>query len=587
MINNNYRTGDLLLKNNIVTKDQLDYCLRQQQHLQYLGKKVFLGELIVKNRFASRSEVSTVISQTKSSFGLTPLNISYNTCVKFEIMPLGLEKNVAFVASVKQLTDKQKEDLIQELYEQGLKIEKIQERIQDSKTILEFLSSGSIATFEVINRKINTFNADNENGILLQSIFKDIISDAIDSRASDIHFKRTNEDFENWISFRIDSVRRSRYLFNSKSAGSFASKIKMEANLDIAESRKPQSGRFSIKVGQRNVDFRVEVTPMVNGEKITIRILDPDALKPLDFIFKSNEDLLKNIRKITSIKAKTGGIVLFTGPTGSGKSTTLYAMISEMDRLNLNIMTAEDPVEYQIAEVCQTAVNDTTGMTFANILRSFLRNDPDIIIVGEMRDGETAEIALRAAESGHMMISTLHTNDVSQSLNRLIGMLEEDYKPMGISVLAHNLKAIVNQRLIRTVCPHCKIDKKVKNLDLESIENAEKVGLNLEETIAIANPEGCSVCDHTGYYGRVLAPEAAFFPNDLNVQKKIEQIMSGSSDSLSSDILNLEGVEYYSRTYTTKLLLQKKMIDLVIASDLLELNFISKKQNEPENVEFG
>jgi type II secretory ATPase GspE/PulE/Tfp pilus assembly ATPase PilB-like protein len=257
-------------------------------------------------------------------------------------------------------------------------------------------------------------------------------------------------------------------------------------------------------------------------------------------------------------------------------------MISEMDRLNLNIMTAEDPVEYQISEVCQTAVNDATGMSFANILRSFLRNDPDIIVVGEMRDSETAEIALRAAESGHMMISTLHTNDVAQSLNRLAGMLDEDYKPMGIAVLSHNLKAIVNQRLIRTICPHCHHKMAVKELSYEQEQHASHIGLAPTDIMAVVNKEGCDVCDYTGYYGRVLAPEAAFFPNDLSVQNEIERIMNSDGDTAAANILELDGVEYFSRKDTTKQLLLKNLIDLKIASDLLDLSFVNFK-NKPNN----
>ena len=312
-----------------------------------------------------------------------------------------------------------------------------------------------------------------------------LISHAIRQLASDIHIEP--KDKETKIRYRIDGVLFDAMVPPARMHAAIVSRLKIMSNLDISERRLPQDGKIGVVVGGRGIDLRVSCLPTIHGEKVVIRILDSKSiLKGLDSCGMSEAVLTGFTKQIH----KPNGILLVTGPTGSGKSTTLYSALGMMDGKTLNVSTVEDPVEYELGFANQVNVSDRVGMTFAAALRSLLRQDPDIIMVGEIRDTETARIAVQAALTGHLVLSTLHTNDASSSIARLVNIGVEPY------LIAASLNAVLAQRLVRKICPNCKEPYKVSDNIKECIE---KAGL---EPTRIFHGKGCDDCRNSGYFGR-------------------------------------------------------------------------------------
>ncbi|RBW41661.1 type II secretion system protein GspE [Psychromonas sp. B3M02] len=312
-----------------------------------------------------------------------------------------------------------------------------------------------------------------------------MLGEAIKEEASDIHIETFEQTLV--IRFRIDGVLREILKPQRKLAALLVSRIKVMAKLDIAEKRIPQDGRISLRIGGRAVDVRVSTMPASHGERVVLRLLDKNAVK-LDLstlgMTPKNHKLLQNLIH------KPHGIILVTGPTGSGKSTTLYAGLLEINSRDRNILTVEDPIEYAIDGIGQTQVNTKVDMTFARGLRAILRQDPDVVMIGEIRDLETAEIAVQASLTGHLVLSTLHTNTAVGAVTRLHDMGVEPF------LLSSSILGVLAQRLVRRLCPHCKV--------AHSATDSEKVilGKAEDEQAIIYRPDGCVQCNHTGYRGR-------------------------------------------------------------------------------------
>jgi len=312
-----------------------------------------------------------------------------------------------------------------------------------------------------------------------------LISNAVREGASDIHIEPKEKETK--IRYRIDGVLFETTQAPPKMHPAIVSRIKIMANLDISERRLPQDGKVSAMVGGRAIDLRISILPTNHGEKTVIRILDSKSItRGLEHV-GMEPDICRVFKEQVALPH---GILLVTGPTGSGKSTTLYSALGEMDGQRLNISTVEDPVEYELASCNQVQVNEKTGLTFAAALRSLLRQDPDIIMVGEIRDNETARIAVQAALTGHLVLSTLHTNDAATSVTRLVNIGIEPY------LIAASLNAAVAQRLVRRVCPKCKQPSKVPDRMRKYLE---KTGIKASE---IVHGAGCDACRGSGYVGR-------------------------------------------------------------------------------------
>jgi general secretion pathway protein E len=320
-----------------------------------------------------------------------------------------------------------------------------------------------------------------------------IITNALDMRASDIHV----EPFENRliVRYRIDGVLHEIESPPRRLSAAVISRIKIMANLDIAERRLPQDGRIRLRVQGKEIDLRVSTVPTMHGESVVMRILDKGGVA-LDFKKLGFES--DTLKIFLDVLMEPHGILLVTGPTGSGKTTTLYTALDRLNKPDVKILTVEDPVEYQMPGINQIQVKPQIDLTFANALRSIVRQDPDVIMIGEIRDLETAQIAVQSALTGHMVLSTVHTNDAASTVNRLLDMGVEDY------LLTSTIVGILAQRLVRTLCPHCKeryvaLPEVVDELGLRKFTS--------ERDVTLYHEKGCKECAHTGFYGRICIME--------------------------------------------------------------------------------
>lgn len=332
-----------------------------------------------------------------------------------------------------------------------------------------------------------------------------IISHAIEGHASDIHIEPMDKDYR--VRFRVDGILRVSLIFPKEIGPVVVSRIKILANLKIEEKRKPQDGRFRLTIGGKEVDFRVSTLPVLMGEKVVMRILDKEeglaSIETLGLFGLASENLQAGIKE-------SFGMILITGPTGSGKSTTLYALLKILNNDERNIITLEDPIEYNLEGLNQSQIKPEIGYTFASGLRTVLRQDPNVIMVGEVRDAETAELAVHAALTGHLMFSTLHTNTAIGAIPRLMDMGIEPF------LLASSLRVVVAQRLVRRICTECRAKKKVapaiekqirEEIKNVSAEELAKYGIKLSDGVYFYEGKGCEKCNNSGFAGRVAIYE--------------------------------------------------------------------------------
>jgi len=361
-----------------------------------------------------------------------------------------------------------------------------QEAMEDLSQMLQEASS---ATIDLDLPEADVDEGDDEALALQAPVVKIcnlVFVEALRRRASDIHFEPLERKFR--VRFRIDGVLYEVVAPPKRVEKAVIARVKLMSKMDLAEKRLPQDGRIMLDIGGKPIDFRVSSLPGIYGESVVLRILDKTSmLKGLEGLGFLAEDL----KKWQELLKYTGGLVLVTGPTGSGKTTTLYAALQTLNTMDRKLMTVEEPVEYQIPGINQTPVNSEIGLTFASVLRSFLRQSPDVILVGEIRDFETADIALRAALTGHLVFSTLHTNDAPGAITRLIDMGAPPF------LIASSVQGVMAQRLVRVLCSYCK----------EKIEPDEKLRRILKikenEEVNVCKPKGCNECNFTGYRGRL------------------------------------------------------------------------------------
>ena len=370
----------------------------------------------------------------------------------------------------------------------------ISEELSDEFDLQTF--AGSISATE------DLLSGSNDTPII--KLINGVISQAIKARASDIHF----EPYEDRIvvRFRVDGILREVLSQDSKISSVLISRIKIISGLDISERRLPQDGRVSLSLGDKSIDVRVSTLPSSYGERVVLRLLDKQSAQI------NIEDLglpSKILSNYKSTLKNPEGIILFTGPTGSGKTTTLYAGLRHLSDSSQNILTVEDPIEYTLRGIGQTQVNSKTGYTFAKGLRAILRQDPDVVMVGEMRDVETAQIGIQASLTGHLVLSTVHTNSAIAAITRLRDMGIESF------LLASSLRTIISQRLVRRLCLECKKEE-VASLQIQKI-------FNLDSSQKVWNSTGCSSCSHTGYQGRIAIAEC------IQIDKELKELIHNNA----------------------------------------------------------
>jgi type II secretory ATPase GspE/PulE/Tfp pilus assembly ATPase PilB-like protein len=370
----------------------------------------------------------------------------------------------------------------------------------------------------------------------------EVLEEALLERASDVHIDPAEEEYH--VRFRIDGIMQPRMVFNRDEGQRIVSALKSLAQIDVAEKRKAQDGRFQVRTDESDVDFRVATASSIFGEKVVIRILNrTSGLLGLGELGMSDTMREKFARVIHS----RNGMILSTGPTGSGKTSTIYSALSQLDAARLNIMTIEDPVEYGLAGATQIPVNPKAGTTYESGLRSILRQDPDVIFVGEMRDAEAAQIALRAALTGHLVFSSLHTRDAIGTIIRLEEM------GMDHHLLASSLLLVIAQRLLRVLCPKC------REACLSTAKDLIEIGIELPEGETIYRPKGCSDCDDTGYVGRTGIFEMIVFDDELR-----QAVNAGEGEASIAKIARAHGFTSFREDGATKVLLGITSVEEVL-----------------------
>jgi len=507
------RLGEVLIDKGIITKDQLEIALTEQKQVHEP-----LGKLLVGLGFATeatmRSSLGDVLEQNSVDLsGVVPdpdaiKMITSDTARKHKVIPLNFDPvRSALTIAMSDTFNLFSLDQIRIQVGQHIELLPVLSgEAEISNAIDQFY--GYELSIDGILREIETGEADytNYQGNIeeysqpLVRLVDVMLSDAVKRGSSDLHFE-PEESFLR-IRYRIDGVLRQIRSLHKTYWPAIAVRLKVMADMNIAETRAPQDGRISRTIMGRQIDFRVASQPTIHGENIVLRVLDREkGIIPLEKLELPKESL----RILKIMMSRPEGIILVTGPTGSGKTTTLYSLLNYISNEQINIMTLEDPVEYPFPLIRQTSVNEAAGMGFANGIKSLMRQDPDVILVGEVRDQETAEMAFRAAMTGHQVYTTLHTNSAIGALPRLrdIGIIPE--------IMAGNIIGVIAQRLVRKLCKICKAAYRPTADDLQLLGNREGVLAN-----KIYKPKGCTVCDQTGYKGRLALLEILKMNSDLD-----------------------------------------------------------------------
>lgn len=522
------RLGAMLVSSGLITEEQLKKALAVQQRE---GGR--LGSILVKMNFVQEDKLMMFLSKQYgvpyvdlSRFEIDPNVVKLipaDVAQKYQIMPINRTgatvtiamvdpSNVFAIDDVKFMTGYNVEPVvateaaiknaINKYYSLSSAIEKMMMALEvDDKSV-------GVIHEEEESVDVAKLKAEVEEAPVVRLV-NFILTDAVQQGASDIHIEAYEKAFR--VRYRIDGSLSEVMSPPMKLRAALTSRLKIMAELDIAERRLPQDGRIKLKIKDKEVDLRVSTLPCLFGEKIVMRILDKGNLMldltKLGFEPKALKDFMEAI-------TSPYGMVLVTGPTGSGKTTTLYSALQQVNTVDVNIMTAEDPVEYNLHGINQVQMKDDIGLNFAAALRSFLRQDPDIVMVGEIRDYETAEIAVKAALTGHLVLSTLHTNDAPSTINRLLNMGVEPF------LVSSSVILILAQRLVRKVCQNCKKPEKIP------VQVFIDAGFSKEDaqTVVSYKGEGCSVCSNTGYKGRVALYEV------MPVKEEIKElILQGAS----------------------------------------------------------
>ena len=509
------KLGEIMVARQYITPQQLEEVLKVQKET---GEK--LGVILEKMGFANTRQVYQSLAEQLGalfveldSYLIDPQVVSLlpeKFCREHQVIPVG-EENGALILAMANPADVVAIDRARLMTGREIKpaiapppeIERIiNTYFGGRKSIAEVLKEaegkeGLSSEEESAEIEIGQLRALGEEAPIIQAVNMFILQ-AIRAGASDIHLEP--QDKEVRIRFRIDGILHDITSTSSRLHPALVSRIKILSRMNIAERRLPQDGRFQVKVDNRAVDFRVSSLPTIFGEKIVMRILDKSTLLlDLDRLGFEPDDL----KEFTRLIQYPYGMVLLTGPTGSGKTTTLYSALNSISRPELNIITVEDPVEYQLSGINQTQVNPKIDFTFANALRSIMRQDPDIIMVGEIRDRETAEIAIHAALTGHLVLSTLHTNSAAGAIVRLQEMGVPSY------LISSALLGVVAQRLVRKICPYCQTDLVVEG------EDALKLSGGKEKKLLLHRGRGCNLCHKTGYRGREAVNELLVIDDDI------------------------------------------------------------------------
>lgn len=557
------RIGDILLAEGVITQEQLDQALESQKE-----KKRRLGEILVSDGYITDDIMADALCHQMGydRANLQDSRIPDDLISMFDVEILKKytaipycydDRNVNIIRvamadpmdmlaidDLSMVTNRMIDPMVATPGEIMVAIDKYYGNAEALKAANDFESERADL---FADDEIEAMNDDVNNSPIVQLV-NSMIEQAVRQRTSDIHIEALEKKVR--VRYRIDGALHERMTYNIKMLPAIVARLKVVGGMDIAEKRKPQDGRITSFVDGREFDIRVSILPTVYGEKVVMRLTNKNALTRDKAELGFNDHDLK---LFDHILMNPHGIILVTGPTGSGKSTTLYTALSELNKEDVNIITVEDPVEANVAGINQVQTNAKAGLTFASALRSILRQDPDIIMIGEIRDEETASIAVQASITGHLVVSTLHTNSAASTITRLADMGLPEY------LIADSTVGIIAQRLVRRLCPRCK--KKV----LANADQLELLGFGPDEQVEIYEPVGCSSCDNNGFKGRIGVYEI------MEVTPKVRKVIASGEDAEHIKQAALEEGMYTLRMSATNYVLE----GITSVSEMIKVSFDS------------
>ena len=502
------RIGEMLIANEYITEEQLRKALEIQRKVP--GKKI--GEILVEQGYTTQKRVYRMLERQlgvefidlagavipKEMARLVPRSIAkkYNVIpiqATADTLQLAMSDTLNFMATeaVRMVTKRKIVPMLATAEAISRAIGDLYGSESAEKALQDLKTSEDDTTKDFQNiAAANVIGADNENAAPTIRLVNSFLEYAVNQNCSDIHLEPRESAM--YVRMRIDGVLRQVFVVPKGTQSAVIARIKVMGNMNIAEHKIPLDGRSNVRIGEKDVDLRISTLPTVYGEKVVIRLLN----KSSSLLNTKGIGLVgRNLEKFNALLENSNGVILIVGPTGSGKSSSMYTMIGKLNTEQVNLVTLEDPVEYNFDGVNQVQINEKTGMTFASGLRSILRQDPDIIAVGEIRDGETADIAMRAAITGHLVLSTLHTNDAPSTIDRLLDMGVESF------LISSALKGVISQRLVRRICPNCRTEYTA------SAEEQQMLRLPYVAGRKFYRGKGCPMCFGTGYRGRTAVFE--------------------------------------------------------------------------------
>lgn len=538
------RLGDILLAAGTISQEELEKALALQK-----GSKQRLGEVLISSKIISEDELIEALQMQLgiefidlTNYTIPPQmaqTVPKNIAKQYMIVPIKMVRDELYLAMSDPLNFYAIEEARKSVRKRIVPVIAKKNAIQYAIQVL-YGNEGAAKAIEDMKREAaGSDNLDNSQDITFASnqlgedsannaptirLVNSIIERAITERASDIHIEPREDKL--YVRMRIDGVMHQILTVPKNLQNPVITRWKVMSGMNTAERRIPQDGRFNVKIKEKDIDLRVSTLPTVYGEKIVARLLDKSGGR----LSRAAVGLVgEDLRKYEKMLQSVNGVILITGPTGSGKTTTMYTMINDLNQPSVNLTTLEDPVEYNIDGANQVQIFEKVGMTFAEGLKAILRQDPDVIAVGEIRDGETADIAVRAAITGHMVLSTIHTNSAVGTIERLLDIGVEPY------LIASALKGVVSQRLVRRICPNCKQSYQ------PDPEEVERLGYAYQPGLTFHKGKGCPNCFNTGYRGRVAVFEM------LNINKKIRHLIAERAGSVAIEkVLEEKGSDFVS-----------------------------------------
>lgn len=537
ILHDSHRTGQILVEDGVITLAQLDIALKEQRSRQGVAQ-LPLVEILVRNRFCTREQVEESLTRKLGGASVRFYNnlLPQSLCRRYGVLPERVESGELVLKAGGPLTKQQQAALLTACFVpvKSLRIRAV------SKLTLEREFSRTFEDTLVLADCLEALRRSEPTGPLIQAAITALLKEALDVRASDILLDYRG-DHDSWISWRVDGILQRKFLLPRAVMGPLVIRLKTEAGMDASETRREQDGRIHHQYAGRTMDFRVSALPIVGGEGITMRVLDGESLPAMGDMFPHQPELLTALRGYLQVREKRGGMILVSGQTGSGKSTTLSAMARLLPRERSNVITVEDPVEIELPFARQFQPNALLKQNMAQTERTLLRQDPDIIIIGEIRDADSACTALKMIESGHLVMTTVHAESPVQALLRVVSLVSErESREWASFVISQFLKVSINQSLWARPCSVC------------STPVAHGIALN---------PVGCSHCNH-GRRGRVLVHDSLLLgrsATDVERHALQEALISGHAQALR-EVQTLSGIHRISREHVVRLLVENKVL---------------------------